>query len=149
MAALPAARLSDRVGRKPVVWAAALASGIGLLILAVAPSPPIALAGAFFLGAGYGSYMAVDWALMTDIIPLASSGRYMGIANIANSISGPLAVMVAGPVMDAFYRAGDVPTGPRVAVGLGIIALAVAALLLIGVHPRRDPRQPGLDLAEG
>ncbi len=145
VAALPAARLSDRVGRKPVVWGAALASAIGLLVLAVAPTPFIALGGAFFLGAGYGSYMAVDWALMTDIIPLASSGRYMGLANIANSISGPLAVMVAGPVMDAFYRAGDIPTGPRVAVGLGIIALGVASALLIGVHPARDPRDPKLE----
>jgi hypothetical protein len=30
--------------------------------------------------------------------------------------------------------------GPRVAVGLGIIALALASVILVGVHPRRDPR---------
>ena len=77
---------------------------------------------------------------MTDIIPLVSAGRYMGIANIANSISGPLGLAVAGPIMDAFYRAGDVPTGPRVAVGIGVLALALASVILLGVHPRRDPR---------
>ena len=46
---------------------------------------------------------------MTDIIPLASSGRYMGIANIANSIAGPLGVLVAGPlIMDAFTRSATI-----------------------------------------
>lgn len=142
-AAIPAARLSDRFGRKPVVWGAAVVTGTGILILAIAPTPLIALAGTIFFGAGYGSYLAVDWALMTDIIPLASSGRFMGIANIANSISGPLGLAIAGPVMDAFYRAGNIPMGPRVAVGLGVIFLALASLILIGVHPRRDPRDTG------
>ncbi|MEA2027075.1 MAG: MFS transporter, partial [Chloroflexota bacterium] len=143
LAAIPAARISDRIGRKPVVWGAAVVAATGVLILAVAPTPLVAVAGAFFLGAGYGAYLAVDWALMTDIIPLASSGRFMGIANIANSISGPLGLAVAGPIMDAFYRAGDIAMGPRVAVGLGVIALALASVILIGVHPRRDPRHPG------
>ncbi len=142
LAAMPAARISDRIGRKPVVWAAAVVATIGILILAAAPTPVIALTGAFFLGAGYGAYLSVDWALMTDIIPLASSGRFMGIANIANSISGPLGLAVAGPIMDAFYRAGDIAMGPRVAVGLGIISLALASIILIGVHPKRDPRYP-------
>ena len=145
-AAIPAARISDRTGRKPVVWAAAAVASLGIAILAAAPTPPVAFVGAFFLGAGSGAYIAVDWALMTDIIPLASSGRYMGIANIANSISGPLGLAIAGPVMDAFYRAGDVAMGPRAAVGLGIVALAIASVILIGVHPRRDPRRPDVPL---
>jgi MFS family permease len=142
LTALPAARISDRTGRKPVVWAAAGVATLGVGILAVAPSPAVALVGSFFLGAGSGAYLAVDWALMTDIIPLGSSGRYMGIANIANSISGPLGLAVAGPVMDLFTRAGMIELGPRVAVGLGVIALVAGSIILIGVHPRRDPRMP-------
>jgi MFS family permease len=142
LAAMPAARLSDRTGRKPVVWAAAAVATLGVIILAVAPNPAVALVGSLFLGAGSGAYLAVDWALMTDIIPLASSGRYMGIANIANSISGPLGLAVAAPVMDLFTRAGLIETGPRVAVGLGIVALVAGSIILIGVHPRRDPRRP-------
>jgi MFS family permease len=140
LAAIPAARISDRVGRKPVAWAAIGIAASGTLVLALAPAPPVALLGALLFGAGSGAYLAVDWALMTDIIPLASSGRFMGIANIANSISGPLAVVIVGPIMDAYTRAGQTALGPRVAVGLGIVALASAAILLIGVHPRRGPR---------
>ena len=39
-------------------------------------------------GVGSGSFLAVDWALMTDIIPKASSGRYMGISNVATATNG-------------------------------------------------------------
>ena len=140
VAALIGARVSDRTGRKPVAWAAAATAALGIATLAVAPTPAVALVGSLFLGAGSGAYLAVDWALMTEIIPLSSSGRYMGIANIANSIAGPMGLAVAGPIMDAYFRAGDAAMGPRVAVGLGVVALALASVILIGVHPRRDPR---------
>jgi MFS family permease len=138
-AALPAARLSDRVGRKRVAWLACGLAAAGILVIAVAPTLPIALGGALLFGAGSGAYLAVDWALMTDIVPLAASGRYLGIANIANAIAGPLAVLIVGPIMDAFTRAGATDLGPRVAVGLGIVAIAGAAVLLIGVSSRRGP----------
>jgi MFS family permease len=144
VAAVVGARISDRIGRKPVVWAAAAIAGTGIVILALAPSPLVALAGALFLGAGSGAYLAVDWALMTEIIPLAASGRFMGIANIANSIAPSIGLAIAGPIMDAYFRAGDAAMGPRVAVGVGVIALALASFLLIGVHPRRDPRDDGI-----
>ena len=90
VSAVPAARISNRVGRKPVIWVACLVAGIGLTVIAIAPSPPIAVIGLALLGIGSGAYLAVDWALMTETIPLITSGRYMGLANIANSISGPI-----------------------------------------------------------
>jgi hypothetical protein len=70
---------------------------------------------------------------MTDIIPLASAGRYMGIANIANAIAGP-STRRRGSHHGRFYRAGDVAMGPRAAVGVGVFAIAAAALVLVGVH---------------
>jgi MFS family permease len=138
-AALIGARISDRTGRKPVVWAAAAIASAGILILAVAPQPIYAMPGVLLLGAGSGAYLAVDWALMTEIIPLASSGRYMGLANIANSISGPLGLVVAGPVIDLVTVAGDRDLAQRVAVALGIPMLALAAMVLTRVEPQRAP----------
>jgi MFS family permease len=141
LSAIPSARISDRVGRKPVIWAACLVASLGLALLAVAPSPPLAVVGVFFLGLGSGAYLAVDWALMTETIPLITSGRYMGLANIANSIAGPVGLFIAGTfVIDRLTAAGMIELGPRAAIALGIPALAVAAVVLIGVHPRRDPR---------
>jgi MFS family permease len=143
LATIPAARISNRTGRKPVIWVASLVAGIGLALIALAPSPPYAVVGLALMGAGTGAYLSVDWALMTETIPLITSGRYMGLANIANSISGPLGVLLAGPfLIDAFTRAGLIELGPRAAVAVGIPALALASLILVGVHPRRDPRRP-------
>ena len=140
-ATIPAARISDRVGRKPVIWAACAIAAAGLAVIAAAPSPPVAVVGLFLMGLGSGAYLAVDWALMTETIPLISSGRYMGLANIANSISGPLGVFLAGAlVIDRLTAAGLIEMGPRAAVALGIPVLAIAAVALLGVHPRRDPR---------
>jgi MFS family permease len=140
VAAIPAARLSDRIGRKPVIRLACLVAGIGLALIAAAPSPPLAVIGLALMGSGAGAYLAVDWALMTETIPRATSGRYMGIANIANSVAGPLGLVIAGPlVIDAFTRIGLAEAGPRAAVASGIAALAVAAVIVGGVHPREQP----------
>ena len=141
LAAVPAARISNHVGRKPVIWAACLVAAIGLALISAAPDPPVAVIGLALMGAGSGAYLAVDWALMTETIPLITSGRYMGLANIANSIAGPVGLFIAGTfVIDRLTAAGMLEMGPRAAVALGIPALAVAAVVLIGVHPRRDPR---------
>ena len=76
---VPAARISDRVGRKPVIWASCVIGAIGLATTAIAPSVPVAFLGAVIYGLSAGIFLAVDWALMTDIIPKASTGRYMGL----------------------------------------------------------------------
>jgi len=142
LTAIPAARLSNSVGRKPVIWGACLVAGLGLALIAAAPGPELAVAGVFLMGVGSGAYLAVDWALMTETIPLITSGRYMGLANIANSIAGPVGLFLAGSfVIDRLTRAGMIDMGPRVAVAMGIPALALAAVVLLGVHPRRDPRR--------
>jgi len=92
------------------------------------------------MAAGMGAYLADDWALMTETIPLISSGRYMGLANVANSIATPAGLVVAGLTIDVFTRAGARDLGPRVGVASGLLFLAGAALLLRQVRPRRDPR---------
>jgi MFS family permease len=150
VSAIPAARISNRVGRKPVIWAACLVASVGLVIVAVAPEPIVAVAGLFLVGIGSGAYLAVDWALMTETIPLITSGRYMGLANIANSIAGPVGLLLAGTLLiDVFTRAGMIGMGPRAAVAMGVPALALAAYILRGVHPRRDPREPDASLEAG
>ena len=141
-APLPAAWISDRTGRKPVIWAAIAIASVGIGVLAVAPEPMWAMPGALILGVGSGAYLAVDWALMTEVIPLAASGRYMGLANIANSISGPIGLVIGGILMDALTRAGYLSLGPRAAIGVGLFAMLGAAIALIWVRPRRDPRKP-------
>jgi MFS family permease len=138
LAVVPAARLSDRVGRKRVIYASCGVGAVGVGVVALASSVPIAIAGAGLFGVSAGMFLAVDWALMTDIIPKASSGRYMGISNLATGSSGTLAQLVGGVLALDMVGAmfGD-PAGPRAAMGLGVVCYAIGALLLRPVDERR------------
>jgi MFS family permease len=140
VAAPVSAAISNRTGRKPVILGAIVIAGVGIAGLAAAPTIWLAIPGIVLLGAGGGAYLAVDWALMTEVIPLAASGRYMGLGNIANSMAGPVGLLLGGLVLDAFTRGGDPGLGVRAAVALGILFLMGAAIALPGVRPRRDPR---------
>jgi MFS family permease len=134
---VPAARASDRVGRKPVIWASCAIGGSGLGIVAIAPALPVAFLGALVYGVSAGIFLAVDWALMTDIIPKASSGRYMGLSNVATASAGVLAVAIGGTLMDLVGGPDAGGLGPRAALGLGVVLLGIGAILLRPVDERR------------
>ncbi len=140
IATIPSARLSDRVGRKPVIYAACAIGAIGMAVTAFAPSIEIFVLGVVAIGVASGTFLAVDWALMTDIIPKAASGRYMGISNIAVVAAGPFASVIGGLLLFAFggeVRSGD---GPRAAFAASIILFLLAAFYLrrVDVRPHEE-----------
>ncbi len=91
--------LSDRMGRrKPLVITSSAIIAVASLILAFAPTWAGALIGASVLGIGFGCYLAVDFALITEILPTAlSRGKDLGVINIANSLPQVLAPLIAFP----------------------------------------------------
>jgi MFS family permease len=139
-ATIPSGILSNRFGRKPMIYLAAAIGSIGLLISGLAPGPEVLLVGAILIGMGSGTFLAVDWALMTDIIPKASSGRFMGISNLAVGLAGPVAALLAGPIIDIVGGgAAQTGDGPRAAFLAGIVFFVLAAVFLRPVDPR--PRE--------
>jgi MFS family permease len=136
---IPAARLSDRIGRKVVIYGSCVVGAVGIGLVAVAPSFPVALLGAVIYGMSAGIFLAVDWALMTDIIPKASSGRYMGLSNVATASSGVLAIAIGGTLMD-LVGGGE---GPRAALWMAVVLMGVGAALLVPVDERRREDIPG------
>ena len=135
---IPAARLSDRIGRKAVIYGACVLGGVGLAVVALAPGIEIALVALAFVGVGAGAFLAVDWALMTDIIPKATAGRFMGISNVGTAMAGPVAALLGGLAMDLVART-DLAASPRAAYVVGVLFFVIAAVLLRPVDPtRRD-----------
>jgi len=130
IAIIPSARISDRIGRKPVIYASCVVGSVGLVIAGLGPSVPFALIGAALFGASAGTFLAVDWALITDIIPRASSGRYMGLSNVATSSSTVFAVMTGGLLIDFVNSWIGLGSGPRAAYLLGAAYYIVAMFLL-------------------
>jgi MFS family permease len=140
----PASRLSDRVGRKPVIYAACLLGATGVGLAAVAPIVPVAIAGAGLFGVASGIFISVDWALMTDIIPRASAGRFMGLSNVATGSAPLLAGVVGGLVLDGVSMAAGSAVAPRASFLVAVALYGLAALLLM---PVVEPRRGGADPA--
>ncbi|MHB8893172.1 MAG: MFS transporter [Candidatus Limnocylindrales bacterium] len=138
IAILPASRISDRTGRKAVIYVACGVGATGVALVALAPAIPVAMVGAALFGAASGTFLAVDWALMTDIIPRASAGRYMGMSNVATQSATPLSIAIGGIVLDLVTSAGNEPLSPRVVFILGVAIYALAAVTLRPVvEPKR------------
>lgn len=135
---VPSARLSDRVGRKPVIYLSCALGAVGLATVALAPGFELALLGSVMYGLSAGTFLAVDWALMTDIIPKAASGRYMGLSNVATASAGVLAIAIGGSLMDA-VGGGE---GPRAALWVAVALMGLGAVLL---RPVREGRREDAD----
>ena len=136
-AALPGGRLSDRFGRRAVIWGAGVIAGLGLLGVAVAPSRELAIASFVPFGIGMGFFLSADWALMADVIPKHTSGRYMGVLNAGTAMAGPVFLIVGGPTQDIFGALLGREAGPRFAMLVAALFVAGACLALRRVDPRR------------
>lgn len=135
LSVLPASRLSDRIGRKPVIYGSCALGAMGLTIGAFAPILPVAFLGAALFAASAGAFLAVDWALISELVPKASTGRYMGISNVATASAGTVTLAVGGAlVMDNVNRWLGYGTGPRAALLVGVLCYLAGALLLIPVR---------------
>jgi MFS family permease len=137
LASIPGARLSDRYGRKAVIYGGMVLTGVGLLGLALAPTPELAVALFIPAGIGIGAFLSVDWALMTDVIPKHTSARYMGILNAGTAMATPVFLIVGGLTMDTVGRLLGSAAGPVAAMYVAMIFLVLAALALRQVDARR------------
>lgn len=127
---------SDKVGRrKPfVIWSGIItgASGLGL---GLAQSWEATIVAAIVLGCGFGIYQAVDFALITQVLPSAEGrGKDMGVINIAASLPQVLAPVIAGGVLILVRNlGGTVAThGDGWSLGYGVLYLLAFLVCLLG-----------------
>jgi MFS family permease len=86
--AVLAGHFSDKSGnRKPYVLAAAAVMAIAALLLVLWQTWPVALLASPLLGIGFGTYMAVALAMLTQVLPAAQNrAKDLGVVNIANAL---------------------------------------------------------------
>ena len=99
--ALVTGKLSDYTGRrKAFVCAAAVVYGAGLFVIAGADDINGYLVGMTLSGVGFGMYMAVDLALVVDVLPDSDqAAKDLGVLNIAGALPFALAPAIAPAVL--------------------------------------------------
>jgi MFS family permease len=126
-------RLSDRTGRRKVfVLTASTVYGLALFVVAVATHFNGFLVGMAIAGLGFGIYMAVDLALVADVLPDSGSvAKDLGVLNVAGALPFSLAPAIAPAVL----AIGGGSYGVLFAVaGVCAIGGAVAILPVRGVR---------------
>lgn len=99
--ALVAGHFSDKSGRrKPYVLAASAVMAVAASLLVVWQNWTAALAASPLLGVGFGAYMAVALAMLTQVLPAAQDrAKDLGVINIANSLPQVVAPMLTAPIL--------------------------------------------------
>lgn len=93
--------LSDRLGRRrAVISVAAVLSSTAAILLAFASGWSMVIVAAVILGAGTGAFLAVDQALLTQVLPTETDrGKDLGVLNIASAGPQVLAPVLAAPLV--------------------------------------------------
>lgn len=89
--------VSDRLGRrKALVFASAMVFAAGTAIISFAGSLPVFLVGVAIAGIGHGAYVAVDLALVSEVLPDPdNAAKDLGVFNIASAGPQSLAPAIA------------------------------------------------------
>jgi len=93
--------ISDRSGRRrrPVVISGVVMA-VPAVMLALWPSWPVVVVAAAILGLGFGIYLSIDQALITQVLPAADAhGRDLGVMSVASSAGQALAPAIAAPAV--------------------------------------------------
>jgi MFS family permease len=127
-----AGRCSDLIGRRKVfVLVAAVIFGTGLFVIASASGLGGFLLGMGIVGVGFGAYLAVDLALVTEVLPHSeNAAKDLGVFNIASALPQVVAPAIAPMILAA---GGGYPVLYVVAGSCGVVS-ALMVLKVRGVR---------------
>jgi MFS family permease len=144
---IPAGRLSDKLGRRPMILAACLVAVAGNLLLLAARTRPVLILGGAALGLATGVFLSASWALATDLVPRGMAASYLGIANIATAGGSFLARLAGGALIDPINRlTGSQEAGYLTLYSLTLVAFVVAAFAVTRLDIGEDHRSRELEV---
>lgn len=106
LAALPTSLLagwiSDRHGRKGLVYLSGAVMSVVCMIFIFFPSQALALLAGACFGIGYGAYSSVDWALTCDVLPPTDeAGKFLGLWSAMGIIPQVVGITVGAVILQA------------------------------------------------
>ena len=128
---LVAGVLSDKYGRKRMVYLSGALMGIVCLVFILSHNFTVAVLMGIVFGLGYGAYQSVDWALVSDVLPSVDDyAKDMGVWHVADVLPQIIATPVVGVLLDNFQRIGKAQNVPN--LGYTVIFLLAVVFFAFG-----------------
>lgn len=128
---LVAGVLSDKYGRKLMVYLSGALMGVVCLVFVLFHNFTLAVLMGVVFGLGYGAYESVDWALASDVLPsMDDYAKDMGVWHVAMVLPQVIATPIAGFLLDNFQRVGKVQNIPN--LGYTIIFIVAVVYFIFG-----------------
>jgi MFS family permease len=133
---IPCSQLSNKVGRKVVIYGANALMATTFVLYTIAPKcgvftwPAVLCAGICY-GIGSGAYLSVDYALALDCMPAGkTTAEAFGLWGVAGFLGSTV-----GPLLGGYLLSASVPTGshrwPRAAEASEVYPWTGYALVLL------------------
>ncbi len=130
--------LSDRQGRKRVVYVSGALQAVAVAVLIFYGHFELVVIMGVVFGIGYGAYQAVDWALASDVLPSEEDyAKDMGVWHIAFTLPQVLATPIGGTLLDRFQivgqETGQANLGYTVLLGMACVYFVLGTVLIYQV----------------
>jgi len=124
--------LSDRYGKKRVIFVAGAVMAISALGFALTRSYGVALGMGLLFGLGYGAFISVDWALGASVLPRKEfHARDMGIWHVSMVLPQVAFVPLFGVLLDWANRSsGQSFLGYPVLFGIAIVFFVLGTVFV-------------------
>jgi MFS transporter, DHA1 family, multidrug resistance protein len=155
---IPAGRFADTVGRKPLLVAGCIGSGVGIAVLAAAQDLPGYLIGLALLGFGSGLLDVAPGAIVGDLVE-GRAGPVFAAYTMSSDVGTVVGPVVAGAIADISYGAAFLSTSAILGVAAVIAAFApetrgmsdqgpleIGNQIGHGLDPDAQPNEVGGDL---
>ena len=129
--------ISDRTGRKPIVFLAGITGAIGIVAMHFSHTLGFIALSAAIIGAAMGLHYSSNWALAADLVPPDEAARYLGLTNLATA-GGAAVARLIGPVID-FFNSYQPGSGYDVMLAACFVYFILGSLLVLKV---KGPYQP-------
>jgi Na+/melibiose symporter-like transporter len=141
VAVYPAGRLSDKVGRKPIILVSGLLGAAGIvLVYAFQDSFNSVMLCGGLIGLAFGAFTSTNWALATDLAAPGQAAKYLGLTNLATAGGSALSRLI-GPVID-FGNGFSAGIGYSVMLAICFVCFITGAVLPLRIKaPASRPEE--------
>ena len=131
-------RLSNHLGRKPVIFAALFFAIAGCAVMTQVHSLPVLLAARILQGTACGLASTAAGAFVIDTAP---RGRLLWLPAVVTSSAPPFAIPVGALVSGTLSEFAPFPRTLALCLTAGVLALLA---VLVAMCPETTPRSPGV-----